>query len=61
MEYLLRRQDESDRGYQNLLDLTNAAWPDPPGTVDAVRGLGRSVGVLRVRRIRIVLKTRPAR
>lgn len=61
MEYLVAHHDESDRWYQDLLDLTNAAWPDLPGTVDAVKKLGRSVNVLRVRRITIKLEARPAR
>ena len=61
MEYLTRAYDESDRHYRSLLDLTNAAWPDPPGTADAVRKLGSAVNVLRVRRITIKLEARPAR
>ena len=61
MEYLVKHHDESDRWYQDLLDLTNAAWPDLPKTVDAVRKLGRSMNVLTVRKITIKLEARPAR
>jgi len=61
MEYLVTHHDESDRWYQDLLDLTNAAWPDRPRTADAVRKLGRSVNVLRVHKMTIKLEARPAR
>ena len=61
MEYLTRTYDEGDRRYGDLLDLTNAAWPDLPRTDDAAKRLGRSVNVLRVRRITIKLEARPAR
>jgi len=61
MEYLTRTYDEGGRRYGDLLDLTNAAWPDLPRTVATVRKLGRSVNVLRVRKITIKLETRPAR
>jgi len=61
MEYLARDYDGSDRWYHGLLDLTNAAWPDPPRTVESTRKIGRSINVLRVRRITIRLEARPAR
>ena len=61
MEYLINTQDESDRLYQSLLDVSNAAWPDPEKAVLAVRGRSRSMNVIRVLNIRIKLETKPAR
>ena len=61
MEYLISTQDESDRLYQSLLDVSNASWPDPDRAVRAVRGKNRSLNVVRVFNIRIKLETKPAR
>jgi len=61
MEYLISTQDESDRRYQSLLDISNASWPDPDRVVVAVRGKDRSVNVVRVLNIKIKLETQPAR
>ena len=61
MEYLIIAQDESDRQYQSLLDISNASWPDPERAVLAVRGRNRSVNVIRVLNIKIKLETQPAR
>ena len=61
MEYLISTQDESDRSYQGLLDVSNASWPDPKDAVLAVRGKSRSLNVVRVLNIRIKLETQPAR
>lgn len=61
MEYLISAQDESDRRYQSLLDVSNAAWPDPERAVLAVRGRSKSVNVIRVLNIKIKLETKPAR
>jgi hypothetical protein len=51
MEYLISAQDESDRRYQSLLDVSNAA----------VRGRSKSLNVIRVFNIKIKLETQPAR
>ena len=61
MEYLISTQDESDRRYQSLLDISNASWPDPARAVVAVRGRNKSVNVVRVLNIKIKLETQPAR
>ncbi len=61
MEYLINAQDESDRRYQSLLDVSNAAWPDPEKAVLAIRGRSKSMNVIRVLNIRIKLETKPAR
>lgn len=61
MEYLVRAYDESDRLYQSLVDLKNAAWPDLPWAAGTAKRLGRSLNVLNVRTIRIKLETQPAR
>lgn len=61
MEYLMNAQDESDRLYQSLLDISNASWPDPDRAVMAIRGRSRSMNVVRVLNIRIKLETKPAR
>ena len=61
MEYLINAQDESDRLYQSLLDISNASWPDPDKAVLAIRGRSRSMNVVRVLNIRIKLETKPAR
>jgi hypothetical protein len=61
MEYLMNAQDESDRLYQSLLDISNASWPDPDRAVRAIRGRSRSMNVIRVLNIRIKLETKPAR
>jgi hypothetical protein len=61
MEYLISHIDESDRSYQGLLDISNAAWPDARGAVEAVRGTRTRRGVVRVLNIRIKLETQPAR
>ena len=61
MEYLIYAQDESDRQYQSLLDISNASWPDVKKAVEAIRGRSRSVNVIRVLNIKIKLETQPAR
>jgi hypothetical protein len=61
MEYLISTQDESDRLYQSLLDISNASWPDPDKAVLAIRGRSKRMNVMRVINIRIKLKTQPAR
>ena len=61
MEYLINAQDESDRLYQSLLDISNASWPDPDKAVLAVRGRSKKMNVMRVINIRIKLETKPAR
>jgi len=61
MEYLISAQDESDRQYQSLLDVSNASWPDPDRAVLAVRGRSKSMNVIRVLNIKIKLETQPAR
>ncbi len=61
MEYLISAQDESDRRYQSLLDVSNATWPDPEKAVLVVRGRTRSMNVIRVLNIKIKLETKPAR
>ena len=61
MEYLISTQDESDRRYQSLLDISNASWPDPDRKVLAVRSKSKSANVVRVLNIRIKLETQPAR
>jgi hypothetical protein len=61
VEYLTRPYDGSDRQYQGLLDLSNAAWPDPSRAALAVKGRTRTLNVARVHRIRIKLETQPAR
>ena len=61
MEYLISAQDESDRRYQNLIDISNAGWPDPDRAVLAIRGRSKSVNVIRVLNIKIKLETKPAR
>ena len=61
MEYLISTQDESDRRYQSLLDVSNASWPDPDRKVLAVRSRSTSVNVVRVLNIKIKLETQPAR
>ena len=61
MEHLVRAHDESDRSYQDLIDVSNASWPDPKDAVLAVRGKSRSLNVVRVLNIRIKLETQPAR
>ncbi len=61
MEYLISTQDESDRRYQGLLDISNASWPDPDRAILAVRGRSKSMNVIRVLNIRIKLETKPAR
>ena len=61
MEYLIGVHDGDDRQYLSLLDLANAAWPDLPRSAGEAKRVGESVGVLRVRSIRIKLETRPAR
>ena len=61
MEYLISAQDESDRRYQSLLDVSNASWPDPDRAVLAVRGRSESMNVIRVLNIKIKLETQPAR
>ncbi|MCK5711279.1 MAG: hypothetical protein KAI25_01035, partial [Hyphomicrobiaceae bacterium] len=60
MEYLMSSQDESDRLYQSLLDVSNVAWPDPDRAVLAIRGRSKSMNVVRVLNIRIKLETKPA-
>lgn len=59
MEYLISAQDESDRRYQSLLDVSNASWPDPDRAILAVRGRSKSMNVIRV--LNIKLETQPAR
>ncbi|MCK4410128.1 MAG: hypothetical protein KAW67_08585 [Candidatus Eisenbacteria sp.] len=61
MEYLISAQDESDRRYQSLLDISNASWSDPDRVVPAIRGRNKSVNVIRVLNIKIKLETKPAR
>ena len=61
MEYLISAQDESDRRYQSLLDVSNASWPDPDRAVLAIRGRSKSLNVIRVLNIKIKLETQPAR
>ena len=61
MEYLISTQDESDRRYQSLLDISNASWPNPDRKVLAVRSKNTSVNVVRVLNIKIKLETQPAR
>ncbi|HYW68825.1 MAG TPA: hypothetical protein VE960_04410 [bacterium] len=61
MEYLISTQDESDRRYQSLLDISNASWPNPDRKVLAVRSRNTSVNVVRVLNIKIKLETQPAR
>jgi len=61
MEYLINAQDESDRLYQSLLDISNASWPDPDKAVLAIRGRSKRMNVMRVINIRIKLETKPAR
>ncbi|MFH1689876.1 MAG: hypothetical protein ABIE42_06520 [Candidatus Eisenbacteria bacterium] len=61
MEYLISAQDESDRRYQGLLDVSNASWPDPERAVLAIRGRSKSVNVIRVLNIKIKFETQPAR
>ncbi len=61
MEYLMNAQDESDRRYQSLLDVSNASWPDPDKAVLAIRGRSRSMNVIRVFNIKIKLETKPVR
>ena len=61
MEYLIYAQDESDRQYQSLLDISNATWPDIKRTVEAIHARTRSVNVIRVLNIKIKLETQPAR
>lgn len=61
MEYLISTQDESDRRYQSLLDISNASWPDPDTRVLAVRSRNTGVNVVRVLNIKIKLETQPAR
>ena len=61
MEYLINAQDESDRLYQSLLDISNASWPDPDKAVLAVRGRSKKMNVMRVINIRIKLETKHAR
>ena len=59
MEYLISAQDESDRRYQSLLDVSNASWPDRDRAILAVRGRSKSMNVIRV--LNIKLETQPAR
>lgn len=59
MEYLISAQDESDRRYQSLLDVSNASWPDSDRAILAVRGRSKSMNVIRV--LNIKLETQPAR
>ncbi len=61
MEYLINAQDESDRLYQSLLDVSNASWPDADRAVLVVRGRSRRMNVIRVLNIKIKLETKPAR
>ena len=61
MEYLNVHYDESDRLYQGLVDISNAAWPDRRSAVEAIRGRSRGASVVRVLNIRIRLETEPAR
>ena len=61
MEYLISTQDESDRRYQSLLDISNASWPNPDRKVLAVRSRNTSLNVVRVLNIKIKLETQPAR
>jgi hypothetical protein len=60
MEYLRGSYNGDEGPRLSLLDSTNVAWPDRPQTVEDVRKLGASLGVIRVRNIRIRLETRPA-
>ena len=61
MEYLINAQDESDRLYQSLLDVSNASWTDADRAVLVVRGRSRRMNVIRVLNIKIKLETKPAR
>ena len=61
MEYLMNAQDESDRLYQSLLDISNASWPNPDRVLLAVKGRSKSLNVVRVLNIKIKLETKPAR
>jgi hypothetical protein len=61
MEYLTGHIDESDRLYQSLLDISNAAWPDVTRAAAAARNTRRGANVTRVLNIRIKLETQPAR